>query len=217
MPPLLVPSERHKVGHRRMIVIGGGLLVVLVVVITLVAVVSRVVPLPCVRGCTRPGTQVVNATTYQNQRWGYSVPYDSSVLAISDQNADGAQFTSKNGDGGIAFTATSGNDAAGANQNALNALPSSTFQNLHQIGPVRGAEIGLVNGEGGAWSGDYVDPTGSGATPVSVVIFSSTRNNVTITVTAFGAASNDNADLPYGLAIGQDLDFPVTYTQWKGQ
>lgn len=217
MPPDMVPAARYKVGRGRMVVIGGGMLVALVVVITLVAVVSRAVPLPCARGCTRPGTQVINAATYQNQRWGYTVPYDSSALAISSRDANGAQLTSNDGEGGIAFTATGGNDVAGANQNALNGLPSSNFQNLRQMGPVRGAEIGLVSGEGSAWSADYVDPTGSGATPVSVIVFSASRSNVTITVTAFGAASSDNADQPYGVGIGQELDFAVTYTQWKGQ
>lgn len=210
-------SIQRKVGPGRMVLTGGGLLVVLVVVITLIAVVSRSGGLPCLRGCPPPTSQVVKAATYQNQRWGYSVPYDRAVLAINNQNSDGAEFDAKNGDGGVSFTATSGSDVNGATQKALDALPSSTFQNLRQIGPVRGAEIGLVSGQGSAWSGDYVDSSGSGATPIGVVIFSSARNGVIITVTAFGAASNDNADMPYGLAIGQELDFPVTFTRWKGQ
>jgi hypothetical protein len=217
MSPGRVPSSRPKLGRRRMLGIGGGMLVVLVVLITLVAVLSRVAPLPCIRGCGRPGEQAINAATYQNQKWGYRVPYDSSVLSISDQNNDGVQFSSRDGAGSIAISATGGNDVNGANQAALNALPSSTFQNMQQIGPVRGAEIGLVNGEGTAWSGDYVDPTTGEASPIGLVVFSSSRGGATLTVTAFSAASNDNADQPYGLAIGQQLDFPVTYTLWKGQ
>lgn len=217
MPPTWVPSSRRKVGHGRMLGFGGAALVVIVVVITLAAVLSRVVPLPCVRGCTRPGSQAVTGAVYQNGKWGYRVPYDSSVLSIGSQDTDGAQFNDGNGDGGIAFKASSGTDLNAANQAALNALPSSTFQNMQQIGPVRGAEIGLVNGEGTAWSGEYVDPTGSGATPIGLVVFSAAQNGVTITVTAFSAASNDNSDQPYGLVIAQDLDYPVTYTLWKGQ
>lgn len=218
VPWSMVPSTRQKLNRRRMVLVAGGLLMVLVVVITLIAVLSRITPFPCGRGCGPPsGNELITASQYSNQKWGYRVLYDSAVLSIAGQNADGVQLNTTDGTGAIQFTATPGSDVGGANQAALNTLSSSTFQNLRQIGPVRGAEIGLVQGQGTAWEGDYVDASGVTATPIGLLVFSATQNGVTITVTAFGAASNTNADLPYGLTIGKQLDFPVTNTLWKGQ
>lgn len=208
----------QKFGRRRMVGVGGGALAVFVFVISLIAVLVRVVPIPCARGCgPAGGLQAGTAQVYTNQRWGYSVPYDPSVFSIGGQSSDGVTLNTSDGNGSIQFSATSGNNVNGANQAALNALPSSQFQGLQQIGPVRGAEIGLVDGQGTAYSGQYVDTSGINATPIGLVIFSATQNGVTITVTAFSSASNDNANGPYGLAIGQQLDFPVTFATWKGQ
>ena len=115
------------------------------------------------------------------------------------------------------FTAVSGGDTAGAVKNAVNALDTSRFQNMQQIGPVRGAEIGLVQGEGSAYSASFVPPDGSGqAIPVAIVVISATQNNVTITVTAFSASDKDLRDAPYGLDRASDFDFPITNTIWKG-
>ena len=211
-------GSRQKFNRSRMFGVGGGLLAVFVFVISLIAVLVRVIPTPCSRGCgPAGGLQVGTAQVYANQKWGYSVPYDPSAFSIGGQDSNGVTLNSSDGNGAIQFEATSGNNVNGANQAALNALPSSQFQGLHQIGPVRGAEIGLVDGQGTAYSGQYVDSSGISATPIGVVIFSATHNGVTITVTAFSAASNDNADGPYGLSIGQFLDFPVTFATWKGQ
>ena len=218
VPGFMVPGGRQKVGRGRMVGVGGGLLAVIVFVISLIAVLVRVIPTPCSRGCgPASGQQAATASVYTNPKWGYSVPYDPSVFSVGGQDQNGVTLNASNGDGAIQFEATSGNNVNAANQAALNALPSSEFQGLQQIGPVRGAEIGLVDGQGVAFSGQYVDPSGINATPVGVVVFSSTQNGVTITVTAFSSASNDNADGPYGLSIGQQLDSPVTFTTWKAQ
>jgi hypothetical protein len=215
LPPGMVPAMRPKLNRRRLTGIGGSALGIFVVIITVIAVLVRVIPANCSRGCGPATGTVVNASTYTNQKWGYTVPYDSSDFTIGDQNADGATFNTRDGNGSIAFVATSGTNVNGANQAAVNALPSSTFQNLQQVGPVRGAEIGLVNAEGTAFSGNYVDPV-SGATPIGLVVFSASNNGVTITVTAFSAASNSNNDAPYGLSNGKQMDFLVTLMRWKG-
>ena len=208
----------QKFNRTRMVGVGGGLLALFVFVISLIAVLVRVIPVPCSRGCgPAGGLQLGTVQVYTSQKWGYSVPYDPSVFSVGGQDANGITLNSSDGNGSIQVSATSGNNVNGANQAALNALPSSQFQGLQQIGPVRGAEIGLVDGQGTAYSGQYVDSSGISATPIGLVIFSATQNGVTITVTAFSTASNDNADGPYGLSIGQMLDFPVTFATWKGQ
>lgn len=205
-----------KLSRRRLSGIGGGSLVVFVIIVTLIAVLVRVIPTNCSRGCGPATGSVVNASTYSNQKWGYTVPYDSTDFSIADQNADGATFNTRDGNGTISFAATSGTNVNGANQAALNGLPSSTFQNLQQVGPVRGAEIGLISGQGTAFTGEYVDPV-AGATPIGLAVFSASNDGVTITVTAFSAASNGNNDAPYGLTNGKQMDFLVTLMRWKGQ
>ena len=218
MPTATVPGARHKLGRSRLLLVAGGALAVIVILVTLVAVVSRPQRSPCGLYCgPRIGARLVNAALYKNQKWGYSVEYDSSVLTIGNQDANGAEFDATNGDGSVVFTATQGTDRGTANQNAFNALPSATFQSLQPVGPVRGAEIGLVAGEGTAYSGQFAPADGSGATPIGVVIFSSSQNNVTLTVTAFSAASDKNPDLPYGLTMAGAFDYPVTNTLWGQQ
>lgn len=216
LPSGMVPSSNPRLSRRRFTFFGGGTLGLLVFVFTLIAVLVRVIPSTCVRGCGPATSNPVNASTYSNQKWGYTIPYDGGEFTLGDQNADGAAFNSVDGNGAISFAARSGTDVNGANQVAVNALPSNTFQNLQQIGPVRGAEIGLIGGQGTAYSGEYVDPS-AGASPIGVVVFSATRGGVTITVTAFSTSSNSNDDAPYGLSLGKMMDFPVTHTEWKGQ
>ena len=215
MPVTAVPGARRKLGHGRLLLVAGVALAVIVVLVTLVAVVSRPQSVACGLYCgPHTGARLISSALYKNTKWGYSVEYDSSVLTMGNQGADGVEFDASNGDGSVVFTATQGTDLGGANQAAFNALPSATFQSLQPVGPVRGAEIGLVNGEGTAYSGQFAPPDGSGATPITVVILSASQNNVTLTVTAFSAASTKNADLPYGLDMGSAFDSPITNTLW---
>lgn len=215
LPRGMVPGSNPRLNRRRFSFFGGGTLAVLVIVITLIAVLARVIPNRCVRGCGPATGNQVTASVYANQKWDYSIPYDGNEFSIGQQDANGVSFNAAGGDGTISFAATPGTNVNGANQAALNALPSNTFQNLQQVGPVRGAEIGLVGGQGTAFSGDYVDPD-SGASPIGLVVFSASHNGVTLTVTAFSAASNSNDDAPYGLSLGKKMDFPVTHTIWNG-
>ena len=218
VPPHEVPGARRKLSHIRLLLLAGGALVIIVVLITLIAVLARPISRACGLFCgPHTGTRLVSMATYTNQRWGYTVEYDSSVFTIGNQDDNGAEFDSSNGDGSVLFTASSGSDLSGANQNAFNALPSASFQGMQSIGPVRGAEIGLVNGQGTAYSGQFAAADGSGASPIGATIFSASQNNVTITVTAFSGAAMDNSDQPYGLDMGEKFDYLVTQLLWKGQ
>ncbi|MFN2581824.1 MAG: hypothetical protein ABR498_03675 [Candidatus Dormibacteria bacterium] len=218
MPPATVPAAQTRLPRRRLLVIGGATLAVVVVVVTLVAVVVRPGSKPCGFYCGPvTGQPLVSSTIYANQKWGYSVEYDKAELSLAKQDDNGVQFDSAKADGSLVFTATAGGDVGGANQRAYNGLDTSAFQNLQSIGPVRGAEIGFVNGQGTAYQGQFSAPSSSASEPVGLVIFSATRGGVTITVTAFSAAASDNDVQPYGLALGEDFDFAVSHTMWKGQ
>jgi hypothetical protein len=219
VPTASVPAAQHKLSRTGLLLIAGGALAAVVIVVTLIAVLARPSTVPCGFYCGPPrvGTRLVSPTVYKNQQFGYSVEYDATVLTPANGNAAGTQFQAANGDGEVDFTAASGSDVNSANQTALTTFPTATFQNIQQIGPVRGAEIGFVNGQGTAYTAQFVPPNGSQAVPVSIVIFSSTQNNVTITVDAFSSQSMDIAVAPYGLAMAQVFDYPVSNTLWKGQ
>lgn len=218
VPSASVPAAQHKLSHTRLLLLAGGAIAALVIVITLVVVVVRPTSTPCGFTCgPRIGPRLLSRSALTIDRWGYTVEYDSHALSVAGKDENGVKLQAASGDGEVDFVATSGSDTGGAVKKAVSALGSSRFQNLQQIGPVRGAEIGFVNGEGVAYSASFVPPDGGGqAVPVGIVIISAAQDGVTITVTAFSASDTEVRDAPYGLDRSSDFDFPVSNTIWKG-
>jgi len=213
-----VPGNQPHLSHLRMLALAAGAIALLVVVITAIAVLARPITQPCGISCGPHGGLRIQAASYTNQRFGYTVEYPQNVLTLAGQDQNGAQFQAADGDGEIDFTATSGSDVSGAVSAAAGNIDTSQFQNMQQIGPVRGAEIGLVLGQGTAYEASFVPPNGGGqSVPVGLVVMAASRGGVTITVTAFSALGTDVKFAPYGLDKSQLFDFPVTNTLWKGQ
>ena len=218
LPYAMVPAVHRRLSRVRLMAVAGAALAIVVVLVSLLATAVRPTTSPCNLFCgPHIGTPLLTPSHYTNQKFGYTIDYDSTALTITNQDANGAEFDSANGDGSIVFTAAPGGDVGGANQNAVNALPSSTFQNLQAIGPVRGAEIGFVNGEGTAYSGELVPADGGSATPIGLIVMSAAHGGITITVQAFSSSSMDNQLEPYGLVMGEKFDYTVANTTWKGQ
>ena len=216
LPSRAVPASHHRLSRLRLLAVSAAVLATVVVLVTLFAVLAQPKQSKaCGFYCgPRIGTRLVSQTVYRNERWGFSVEYLGDVVTISGQNADGIQFIPADGDGEIDFAASSGMDTSAAVQGAVNNLPSSSFQQMHAIGPLRGAEIGFIGGQGQAFTADYVTPgTGGNATPVSIVVLAASNNGMTITVTAF--SSQTTRDAPYHLAKGQLFDYEVSNTIWK--
>jgi hypothetical protein len=216
LPTAAVPAAHHRFSHLQLFIVAGAILAVVVALVTLFAVLARPTPpKPCGFYCgPRIGTRLQSQTVYQNQKWGYSVEYLGQVMVIAGQNDDGVQFVPADGDGEIDFTASSGSDAGAAVQAAIDNLPTSTFQQMHPIGPVRGAEIGFILGQGQAFTAEFVAPgTGGSATPVSIVVMAATHNGTTMTVTAFSMQTT--MDPPYQLDKGTVFDYEVSNTVWQ--
>jgi hypothetical protein len=213
-----IPAAHHRLSHLRLILVAGGALVLGIVLVTLIAVLARPTTPACGFFCgPRVGPRLLSPVAYHNTMFGYTVEYDSSQLTIAGQDDNGVQLQAADGDGEVIFTSAAGADVNGANQTALGALPSATFQDVQPNGPVRGAEIGFVNGSGTAYTAQFVPANGGQAVPIGITIFSASSNGVTITVTAFSAQSNSNSDAPYGLDKASSFDLPVSNTIWKGQ
>jgi len=210
-------AAHHKRSHAQLLFLALSTIAVFVIAATVLVVNVRPTPQTCGATCgPRLGPRLITGALYRNQQWGYAVEYDSSAMSVSGQDQNGVQLQPQDGDGEIDFTARAGSDPAAAVQNAVNSLDGSEFQNMQQIGPVRGAEIGLVAGQGVAFAADFVPPDGSGqALPVGIVVMAATQRGVTMTVTAFSAATDDIRDAPYGLDHSQLFDFSVTNTIWS--
>jgi len=217
LPSARVPGAQYS--HVRSLLLAAAVIAIIVGVISAIVQAARPTTNPCGVAC-RPhtGLRLLNAATYTNQQFGYTVAYDANLLSVGNQDQNGVQLQATNGDGEIDFTATSGSDVSGAVAAEVNNLNTNQFQNMQQIGPVRGAEIGLVLGQGLAYSADFVPPDGTGqSVPVGLVVMAASQGGITITVTAFSAQSMDIQVEPYGLDVAQAFDFPVTNTIWKGQ
>jgi len=213
-----LPAARHRLSHRRLIFVAGGALLVGIVLVTLIAVLARPMTQPCGFSCgPRVGPRLLSPVAYHNTLFGYTVEYDGSQLTVAGQDDNGVQLQAADGDGEVIFTSAAGADVNSANQTALAALPSATFQDVQPSGPVRGAEIGFVNGSGTAYTAQFVPANGGQAIPIGITILSASNNGVTITVTAFSAKSTSVQDAPYGLDKASAFDVPVSNTIWKGQ
>lgn len=218
MPAGTVPGAHRQLSHLRLLIIAGVALAIIVAAVSVIALAARPSVQPCGLYCgPHQGPRLLAPTAYHNAKFGYTVEYDGSQLQVAGSDDNGVQLQAADGDGEVVFTAAAGGDTNGANQTALASLPSTTFQDMQTIGPVRGAEIGFVNGVGTAYSAQFVPSDGSQAVPVSIAVFSASSNGVTITVLAFSGQTNDIADAPYGLDKASVFDYPASNTIWEGQ
>jgi hypothetical protein len=215
-----VPQQ--KLRHTHFIIAVAVALAVVVVGITALVVGLKPTLQLCHFTCGPDvGPRLLNPTAYANSQFGYRVEYDSSEFSLGGQTAAGVTFTLgtvAEGGGTATFTATAGSDVNAALNSAVNSIPSSTFQDIQEIGPVAGAEIGEVEGVGVAYSATFVPPNGGQSEPVAVVAEAATFKNLTISLLVAGAQDLSQVDnLPIGLDAGQLFDEVGTNTIWPGQ
>jgi hypothetical protein len=215
-----VPQQ--KLRHTHFIIAVAVGLAVLVVGITAITVGLKPTLQLCHFTCGPDvGPRLLNPTAYSNSQFGYRVEYDSGEFSTASPTAAGVTFELGNigaGSGSATFTATAGSDVNAALNSALNGISSSTFQDMQEIGPVAGAEIGEVEGTGVAYSATYVPPNGGQSQPVAVVVEAATFKNMTISILAIGDQDLSQVDnLPIGLVAGQLFDEVGTNTIWPGQ
>jgi hypothetical protein len=214
-----VPGARQKLSTSTFLLYGGILFAGLVVIIALIAVLNKPTTTLCHFTCGPDvGPRLSAPTYYQNSTFGYRVEYDGNYFKPT-ASSSGVQLSLTVGGGGfIHYSATSGSDVNGAMQKAFNGLNTNAFQNISEIEPIPGAEIGLVEGQGVAYSASYVPQGGGKSIPVSIAVMASTFNNVTISVVAIDTTDlSSPITFPLGFADGELLDGPLTNTVWAGQ
>jgi hypothetical protein len=214
-----VPGARQKLDTKNFLLYGGIIFAGVVVIIALIAVLNKPSTTLCHFTCGPDvGPRLSAPTFYQNSSFNYRVEYDNKYFAAKPSSS-GVQLTLQGGGGGfLVYAATSGSDVNGALQKAFSGINTNAFQNITEIEPVPGAEIGLVEGDGVAYSASYVPQGGGKSIPVSIAVMASTSNNVTISVVAIDAQDfSSPTTFPLGFADGTFLDGPLTNTIWPGQ
>jgi hypothetical protein len=215
-----VPGARRKLGHARLLLVAGSAIAILVIVLTVVLVAARPTTKACHFACgPLTGNRLLSTTAYTSSQFHYRVEYSSDLLQVAQQDATSVTLNAASGDGAVVFIGSRGGDVSGAIQNAVSGLDSSIFQNLQQVGSIPGAQVGFVQGQGVALAGQFVDPNGGQATPITVMVVAATQNNLTITALGFGSQDNSSpATNPFELngASAQAFDFALTNTIWPG-
>jgi hypothetical protein len=155
------------------------------------------------------------ASTYVNKAHGFSIDYPAASLSVATDQSDVVEFHSKLGP--IQFKVVKASSLDAAIKDAADQLPSATFQDMEQIGPVRGAEIGYVPGKGTAWSASYAPSGGGGSSPVRIAVIAAQSHGLTLVATMFSDYDSDTAHAPYGLAGDALFDYPISNFHWPGE
>lgn len=206
----------RKLGDHRVRLFAIGAILAVVVIITAVATLVHPTPQPCGLYCG-PQTQspLAAASTYTNSAHGFSIDYPASKLSVAVDKPDTVEFHS---DGGpIQFQVVQAASLDAAVSQAKQQLDSSTFQDMQEVGPVRGAELGYVPGRGTVWSATYQPSDGGNPGPVRIAIIAAQSGGLTVVATMFSDYDSGTDHAPYGLSGDQTFDYPVSGFHFHGQ
>jgi hypothetical protein len=218
LPSATVPATQHRMGSRKLGLVAAAMIATLVVVITVVTVVLRPQTQPCGFYCgPKVGPPLTSPTSYQNQKFGFSIDYPGNALQVTSQADDNVHFATAS-DGEIVFLARSGEALDQAVQEGLSLFPGASFANQQQVGSVPGAEIGFVPGQGVALQASYT-PTAGGAqgVPVGIVVIAAQKDNLTLVAAMWSQLDDKISNYPFGLDQASLFDFPISNTHFPGQ
>jgi zinc-ribbon domain len=192
----------------------GGLIVILavaVVVITTFAVSKAVGShTPCTANC---GPQLVaplpEANTFHSNAFGFEVDY-SSNWKVQGQDGNGIALTTQ---AGILQVVGSRSEQSTGQliANTVTALPSSKWQSVTRVSDLKGAHIGVQDGQGAIYSANLIGP-GTTATKVRFAVIAAIRGGVAVVI--FAADPADTKDFASGIPEGQSFDYLCQEFQW---
>jgi hypothetical protein len=197
----------------QVMVIGGVIVILAVAVVVITAFALRAVggthP-TCTANC---GPQLVaplpEANTYHSDAFGFEVDY-SSRWKVRSQDANGIVIGTQ-----IGILQVAGSKAGPTTGQLIDstvaALPSSKWQSVTQVSDVKGAHIGVQDGEGAIYSANLIGP-GTTATKVRFAVIAAIRGGVAVVI--FAADPADTKDFPNGLPEGQAFDYVCQEFRW---
>ena len=196
------------------IAVAVGLLVILAVVTVAVSAlaVTQLIGTrkPCTSNC---GAKIVTPlpapATYKSSALGFEVAYNPA-WTVRTQDAQSVTLATKIGLLQVVGSRSS-QSLDVVLQAAVNALPSSAWQDVLHVSDLKGAHVGDQDGMGAVYSANLI---GSSATAQKVrfVIVAATKAGVTVVV--FGVNPADTKNFPNGIPEGQEIDALLQEFQW---
>jgi hypothetical protein len=210
------PPRYPTAGHYRLApaLIAGGLVVILIVVAVVVGGIAALQfasgsHSTCTSNCSpKFATPLAEEASFRSSAYKFQVNY-SSAWNVRAQDANSVLLGTKLGY--VSVVGSSGSNTDQVLQSTVAALPSSQFQDVTAVSPVRGSHIGNQDGVGEIYSASFV---GSSQTAVNVrfAVIVASQHNVTVAV--FALNPSDVKDYPNGMPEGQAFDYLCTEFVW---
>jgi hypothetical protein len=164
----------------------------------------------CTANC---GPQVIaplpEASTYHSNAFGFDVDY-SSQWKVRSQDANGISLGTRYGILTVVGS-SSGPTTGQLIDSTVAALPSSKWQSVTKVTDIRGAHIGIQNGEGAIYSANLIG-SGATATPVRFAVIAATRGTTSVVIFAVDPAAPK--DFRYGIPEGGEFDYLFQEFRW---
>ena len=214
--PSAPPPQYPTAGHYRLApaLIAGGLVVILIVAAVVVGGIAALqftsgAHSTCTSNCSpKFGTPLAEEASWRSSAYKFQINY-SSAWTIRSEDANGVVLGTKLGY--VSVVGSSGSNTGQALQAIVAAVPSSQFQDVTAVSPLKGAHIGNQDGIGEIYSASFV---GSSQTAVKVrfAVIAASQHNVTVAV--FALNPSDVKDFPNGMPEGQAFDYLCTEFVW---
>jgi len=203
-------------GHYRLApaLIAGGLVVILIVVAVVVGGIAALQfasgsHSTCTSNCApKFVTPLAEEASWRSSAYKFQVNYSS---AWTVRAADANSVVLGTNLGYVSVVGSSGSNTDQVLQSTVAALPSSQFQDVTAVSPLKGAHIGSQDGVGEIYSASFV---GSSQTAVKVrfAVIVAGQHNVTVAVFALNPSAVK--DFPNGMPEGQAFDYLCTEFVW---
>jgi hypothetical protein len=203
-----------KVKVSQVMVVGG-----VIVILAVAAIVITAFALSRATGGTHPtctancGPQLVaplaEANSYHSSEFGYEVDYSSS-WKVRSQDASGIVLGTQIGIFQV-IGSRGGPSTGQLIDNAVAALPSSKWQSVTRVSDIRGAHIGVQDGEGAIYSAELIGP-GTTATKVRFAVIAAVRGASAVVI--FAADPADTKNFASGIPEGQEFDYVCQEFSW---
>ena len=196
--------------------IAGGLVVVLIVAAVVVGgiAVSQFASgnhSTCTSNCSpKFVTPLAEEASYRSATYRFQVNYPSA-WTVRSQDSSGVLLGTKLGY--VSVVGSSGTNPNQALQSTVSALPSTQFQDVTAVGPLKGARIGNQDGIGEIYAASFVGASQTAA-KVRFAVIAATQHGVTVTV--FALNPSDVKGYPNGMPEGQAIDYLCTEFVWGG-
>lgn len=153
-------------------------------------------------------TPLAEEASWRSPTYRFQVNY-SSAWTVRAEDANGVVLGTKLGY--VSVVGSSGSNTDQVLQATVAALPSSQFQDVTPVSPLKGARIGNQDGVGEVYSASFVGASQTAAKVRFVVVVAS-QHNVTVAVFALDPA--DPKNYPNGMPEGQAFDYLCTELAW---